>query len=449
MKKLLLFLKRNDFQVPVGLGKLISHIPFKYRPGIGVDYNKQKKAIVEYEHLLLQEKRQYIFNNFFSIFSYAYNNVPFYTELYKKSGITLRDVTTFEDISKLPIISKQDLMDVPLEFRSSRQLKNAILVNTGGSSGKPLAFYMDAKRFGNEWAHIHYIWGNLGFRPNKLRLKFDGRNKVTDFVQYDFVRNMFRYNIYEAPDLCAKKLTQVLKKHKIEYLHGYPSAIYNFAVYCREHDEYLLNLLRKDLKGAFLVSEYPNPYFRSEIENTFDIPTLSSYGHTETCIMAYEKSEKFRFHTLQTYGYAEAIQKDTNNFDLIGTSYFNFASPLIRYNTEDIIGNINNAEGILTDFMITNGRNGEYIVDKVGKKIPLTGLVFGRHHKLFDICKHIQIRQVVPGKATILFVSDQINAKSIISNSLFDASNVQVDFEFEKINEPILSKSGKVNLLVK
>ena len=242
----------------------------------------------------------------------------------------------------------------------------------------------------------------------------------------------------------------MLLKRKIYYLHGYPSAIYDFAVYCENLDSELRDLLRKSLKGAFLGSEFPASTYRDKIESVFGIKSISWYGHTERAILAYEKEEKFIYHPFQTYGFAEALKDSgTGKFKLIGTSFYNYASPLIRYDTGDEIEPVAEQNGILESFKIRGGREGEFVLDKRHKKIALTGLIFGRHHRIFDVARFIQIKQTVKGKATILVTINSQFPKPLNWKEWFDSDGVDIDFDFEVLKEPIKSVSGKVNLLVK
>lgn len=445
MKRLLSYLKTGNFQVPLWIGHPISYIPYSLRPGVGEVYSRQKLSITNYQTLNAEQRETFVYNNFYKIFEHAYLSVPFYTRLYKSAGIELGDIRNFESIARIPVIGKKDLIDVPLEERSY-PVKGRLIVNTGGSSGKTLSFYTDPFRFGNEWAHIHYMWSMLGFKPSSLKLSFDGRSKVKDYVQYDFLRHSLRFDIYTDKFKVSSKLLEICRRNKIEYLHGYPSAMYEFAIHCINHEPILLKILRSTLQGAFLSSEYPSPHYRDTIESVFGIRTQSFYGHTETCVMAVEK-EKFIYEVFQTYGLAEAVQNKDGKTDLVGTSYFNYASPLIRYNTEDDIAIHSSKNGLLESFMINEGRNGDFIKDKNGINIPLTGLIFGRHHKLFDLCEHIQVREDGMGKATILYTSNMPMSHDL--NSLFDSSNVDIEFRFEKIDKPVLTNAGKITLLIK
>jgi|SRR5690554_6930956 len=441
-KSILSLLKKSNSELPIWLGFELSKIPFKYRPGLGKLYQEQNENIKQFNALSIDQKQKRIYNRFYKVFEHAYTKIPFYSELYKKAGIKLEDINCFDKIKDIPIISKQDLIDTPLEERSY-PIKGRFKVNTGGSSGKPLSFFMDPLRFGNEWAHIHNMWAQLGYTPQKLKLSFDGRSTVNDYIQYDLIRHSLRFDIYSDKTKNCQKLLSICRKYDVEFLHGYPSAISEFAIHCALYEPELLKRLKSTLKGAFLSSEYPSPHYRDTIEEIFNIPTQSFYGHTETCVMAVEE-ERFKYKVFQTYGYAESIEMGDTT-DLVGTSFFNFASPLIRYNTEDSIKVIDINNGVLNTFEIKEGRKGEFILDKNNVKISLTGLLFGRHHKLFDVSDHIQVSQTKQGLAKILYVSDK-NHQDF--DSLFDSSNVQIDFSFERISKPILTKSGKINLLV-
>ena len=188
-------LKSNAPEVPISIGSKLAFIPFNLRPGIGSLYKKQSKLIHNYASLDEQGKQSLIFNSFYKIFKHAYLNIPFYNKLYKiDNHIQLTDIKSFDDIKNIPIVNKKMLNAVPLENRSFN-ISNRLLVNTGGSSGKPFSFYMDPLRYGNEWAHIHHMWSYYGYKPKSLKLSFDGRSGNLEPVYYDFIRNSLCVNI--------------------------------------------------------------------------------------------------------------------------------------------------------------------------------------------------------------------------------------------------------------
>lgn len=445
MANLIATLKSNGIQLPMWMGQLLAYIPFGWRPMVGSTYTKRQKDIENYEKMSIEERQKFIFDKMYSLVEYAIGNIEFYKDFYAKKGFELSMLKSFDDIQKIPVISKSDLLEYEVEKRTNMSAKKFIQ-NTGGSSGHTLTFYVQPDQVGNEWAHIHKMWSLLGFKPSDLRLFMVGRSKVRGGADYEFARHVISLDMYKPYTETAPILKKKLKKHPVYYLHGYPSVMADFAKYC-ETDTELLGLLKSKLKGAFLNSEFPYPIYRDVIERVFNIRTQSFFGHTERSVMAYESDKKFRYVPFQTYGYAEALKNEEGHYDLIGTSYYNMASPLIRYNTKDIIDNPSHDGGIMTAFDIFEGRSGQFVVDKNGRQISLTGLVMGRHHGLFDLCQHIQIGQLENGKATIFYVPKD---GKVIENveQQFDSSNVDIDFSFVKLNEPIRTIAGKVNLLV-
>lgn len=442
------YLKNNLKNIPPNIGLLLNRVPFNIRPGIGSIYRKRQGEINNLDNFSTEKKQNFIFQKIKNLTEYSYSNISFYKEHYDKHGFKPKGLQTFEDIVKIPIVNKAILNSYSLENRSSDR-RGRQMVNTGGSSGTPFGFYIEANSIGHEWAHMHHIWQKLGYKSTDFKIGFGGRSDLKNkTVAYDVVRNTFSIDIYADYKLVSAKLKVILKKYNIKYLHGYPSSIYDFAVYCLNEDPELQNLLSRNLVGAFLGSEYPHSHYREVIEDVFNIETTAWYGHTERSVLAYEKNEKYVFEPFISYGFSEAIPSvEKSDHLLIATSYYNFASPLIRYNTEDLISNINEKNGILNSFTIKKGRSGEYIVDRTNKKINLTGLIFGRHHKLFNLSKFIQVKQITNGVIEIHFVSNTLSSDK--AAELFDQTNLNLDIKFIKRNSPHRTKAGKINLLIK
>ncbi len=439
------FLKNNLKNISPGVGRSINRFPYDYRPGIGSVYRQRKAELTRFENSSFKENRHFIFLRMKAIVEFVYENIEFYKKYYSDNDFHPKQLKGFEDIVKIPLTSKEILNEYDLESRSYPK-KGRYVVNTGGSSGTPFGFYIEPSSMGHEWAHMHTIWDKLGFKASDLKIVFGGRSNIKDLIDYDVVRNSFALDLYADYKKVADKLKKILKRHEVKYLHGYPSSIYDFAVYCKEHDTELQGMLAGMLKGAFMGSEFPHPHYRDTVEEIFGIESVSWYGHTERCILAYEKNLKYVYEPFQTYGYAEVVTVEGKS-ELVGTSYYNQASPLIRYSTNDEITDSVVEGGILKSFKMKGGRSGEFAIDRDGKQINLTGLIFGRHHELFNVAKYLQVKQVEPGVIEIHYVANEVPVEK--AAKLFDSANVNMDISFVKRNEPARTVSGKVGLLIK
>lgn len=80
------------------------------------------------------------------------------------------------------------------------------------------------------------------------------------------------------------------------------------------------------------------------------------------------------------------------------------------------------------------------------EKNPLTGLVFGRHHLIFNYVSHIQIYQKEKGRVLVLYKPNVTLPNPV--EELFDFSNVNITFDFLEVKNPIKTLSGKFKLLV-
>lgn len=426
------------------VGRFFNKIPYRIVPKIGGIYHGYEVEIVEYNHTL--DKKDWIFRRVYAIVSFAIKKIKFYKDFYKAKGFSLDQLKTFDDIVKIPIITKEILMTVPLEERSVRT-KTCYLANTGGSSGIPLSFFKESKHRIKEWVYYNHAWKSIGYRKNIVRLKFVGRQNIMG-LSYDFKRNQIQANVYEPYDKLLSEISRINQKGIIRFLSGYPSALYEFALYCETHiNEFYASNLHKSIEGISLNSEYPHPQFLEVIKRVFSHNIISSYGHTEGLCLGFDFGDGM-YHSVQSYGYTETV-KMVDGEHLVGTCYDNYASPLIRYDTNDIVDNTILKDGIIQSFKMTNGgRNGQYIVDANGHKLPLTGVIFGKHHRLFNYCSQIQVSQREKGAAIIYYVPKQKLPDGFDPNEYFDTAGMKIKFSYKRINSPIRTKSGKILLLI-
>ncbi|WP_305405730.1 hypothetical protein [Photobacterium leiognathi] len=431
---------KNFIQKYSILFKFIRFVPFRFR--LGKEYAVHRDLIVKYEKMSFADKELFHYEKLKELLFFAYNNNDFYHAFYKKNNYHPSQFKNISDFKAVPIVTKNDLKEYELSYRS-RFSKSSMKVNTGGTSGNSLSFYLDKDAFAREWAYMHKIWSKLGYSYLDKKISFRGKSNSGQALKYNVVHNEYVVDAYVPLSKVVAEIKVLCNKKKIRYLHGYPSSIYEFCLYLKNNGICAQKLFNGNLKGVFLGSEYPAPIYRNVIEATLAVPTISWYGHSEMSVLAFEDENKFVYSTFPTYGFTESVSDHSGN-RLICSSYYNFDSPFIRYDTGDLICNENYEGNILNSFSISSGRVGEFILDQHGNKISLTALIFGRHHEAFNHIKFIQVRQDKPGYATFLIAS-----KNQISLDLFDLSNVDITFDIELVEEVYKTKAGKVSLLIK
>lgn len=428
-------LKELVERCPYSVGRWLARAPFSWR--LGGEYARAKTECKDAEKWSDVEKEAYAVKKIRQIFEYARSRFPCYRKRFEEAGILKLEIKTVSDIAKIPTIDKAWARAHFQEFHGAYRL------NTGGSSGEPAAFWGDKDCWAREWAHMHTIWEMLGYDYRDLKLAIRGRDLGRRPFSYNPVHNEYIINTYLSVKDYAGKLRKLFDKLNVKWFHGYPSSIYQFILECEEaYGKDGTRRLFKTVCGLLLSSEFPLPYMKEKF-NEYGLKWISWYGHTEMCVLAYDGDCCNRYRPFATYGLSEV-----EDGHLLGTSFHNFDMPLIRYDTGDLVEATKVSEGgLVEEFAIKEGRSGDFIEDKHGKKIPLTALIFGRHHRAFDVADYVQIAQDEPGKAT-LYVTMKKSASSLDMARFFDLANVDVDFEFKILDKPIRTALGKLKLRV-
>lgn len=441
-------LKKNAYRIPQWLGYPISQVPYSFRPILASSYRQSRLEINTYtSYDSIEQEKEFIFEKVKRIVYFANKYVPFYAKYYSQHHFDPDTLKSFDDLVRIPIVSKEILNKVELEERSYYK-KGRYLSFTGGSTGEPFKFYSDSDQLGNEWAHFHKIWGIYGYKQSDLLLSFSLEPEQKP-VFYDSMRNALVLNIHYPFRVIAENL---LKKktdlRQIKYFRGYPSSIAEFLIFCQQEEPLLLQEIKTNLKACFLASEYPHPQFREPIERITESPTLSWYGHSERTILAYERTSPYLYEPLQSYGFCEAVSHTGDFTTLVGTSYYNNASPLIRYSLDEGVQIRESVKGMLKSFEIKEGRFGDVILDNNHTPISITHLNLSCRQATWKIARCIQVEQRKPGQLIIWVTprNKDISIKEIRES--FDFEKINFDCEFRKINEPFRTSRGKVMLRV-
>lgn len=436
-------LKQLAEKAPLPLALALARVPFAVR--FGAPYVRSTALARSLNSASVAGVRAWAFPRLQTVVRSAYENTPFYRSFYKARGYDPANLKTFEHFQDVPIVTKADLAAVATDQRSSAS-SSRMLVNTGGTSGEPLVFYIDSQAFAREWAHMHLIWGRAGYSYRDLKLTMRGRNLGDATLQFNPVHNEYILNTYKPRADMVDAVRELLKRRNIGWIHGYPSIVSDVVASLEDADPSLTELLRRSLKGVLLGSEFPAPQYAEPIQRILGVKITSWYGHSEMCVLAYEESPN-RYVPLHSYGFVEAVKDSNDGQRLLGTSYWNAASPFIRYDTGDVVS-AETHDGIVSAFSIQSGRVGDFVIDGRGVKIPLTALIFGRHHAAFDRIRHVQVRQSEPGRIDLLIVpgTSSLSPSEIMSG--FDFSDVDLQVTPVLLTHPVRSDAGKIRLLV-
>lgn len=439
------YLKSAVERLPRGIGQPLAYVPFGLR--LGIEYPKSRSQIRRSERCDLRQLDQERFATLRSLLLAAVEQTAFYRDFYRANSSAISELQSWEDWQRLPIVTKSDMQAYSLLARTAVGTRG-MKVNTGGTSGQPLEFYLDGEAFAREWAHMHHVWRAHGYSPKHLKLTFRGKHfDVRRVLRYNAVHNEYVVNANAPMDAVVEAVAALPPRTVIRWLHGYPSLVAEFADACRALPSGTLALFRSRLFGALLGSEYPARVYRSVIEDVLTANVVSWYGHSEMAMLARETARGI-YESLPTYGYAEAVPAaEGGAYRLVCTGLHNRAHPFIRYDTGDLIEPLSQACGSLA-FRVVEGRVGDFIVDRNGKKHSLTAIIFGRHHNAFDSIKHIQVRQDAVGKVTFLVTPRNSQQDDAGIRAGLDLSDLDLEWGVELVAEPVRTIGGKIQLKV-
>ncbi len=447
MTSLISYLKRYACRVPRCVGEALAYLPYSVRPGFALAYRRAKATRRWFDEIATDEQqREFIFQRVAKIVNHAMENVPFYAHYYSECEFDPKSLRSFDDLKSIPIITKELLQTVDLERRSCKR-RGRTPTYTGGSTGEPLKFYSDNMQIGNEWAHMHHIWESLGYRSRDLLLSIALEEKQPP-IYYDALRHSLVLNIHYPNETIVRTLLALpRRKRRVYYFRGYPSSFAEFLSYCESSAHEVLSELQNSLKGCFLASEFPTPAFRSTIERATKHPSVSWYGHSERAILAWEKTRPYLYTPMHSYGYCETTRTSDGCVSLVGTSYWNFSSPFIRYQTNDGVRPIEVRSDILRSFEIQEGRLGDFIIDKNGERISVTHLNLSCRESTWELVRCVQIEQREPG-SVILWVTPRRSTTVKELRNAFDFGKLNLDCDFRIVHKPFVTSNGKTLLKI-
>jgi len=392
-------------------GVILSSVPLSYL--IGRTFRETTTLILSADNWSKKQLDQYHLKKLKEQVSIAYNKCDAYRKLYDDAGVVISSIQTLEEFKKLPYIDKsfinQNIDSLLIVDKNSSDID---YVTTGGTSGIPLTFYINASRSQIEYAYLVNGWTKAGFKLGNIKAVLRGRVTATkDGVHrsYDPIFNEYYYSSFHMHDDDMKRYVAHLQLLKNCFLHVYPSSIYQLARYIKKNNIEITNV-----KAILAESENVYPEQREFVESVFNCRYFSSYGHTEKLVAAGECEYNSNYHVWPTYGYLELVDEHGKEVtekgqigEIVGTGFMNTAMPFIRYKTGDYAEYVGDfcTECKRNHMIIKNIRGHriqEHLVAVDNSLIPWTAV--NMHDDTFDNVSKYQFYQDKAGFATIKIV---------------------------------------------
>jgi phenylacetate-CoA ligase len=350
-----------------------------------------------------------------SICTVAYQRTEYYRRLFDEAGIHPARLLSADDFHKVPTLDRdivaehaQQMLSVP----PGHPLADP--GSTGGTSGKPFHFYMNANRSPTEYSYLVVSWERAGYRFGMPMAVLRGRTVPMDRNglrhEYDPILRHHYYSSFHMSDGNMVRYLEHIATIGSCFLHVYPSSVAALARFCHRTG------VRppSNIRGIIAESEIIYPEQRKMVEEVFGCPYFSCYGHSEKIVLAAECEHSTDYHVWPTYGYFELLDESGRPVtapgrrgEIVGTGFINTVMPFIRYRTGDwatYVGNCCEACGrehvIIRD--IRGHRTQEVLIAADGSEIPWAAL--NMHDNTFIRVRQFQFMQEMLGKAVLRIV---------------------------------------------
>jgi len=394
------------------------------------------------------------------IVRYAYENSSFYHEKFREVGVKPDDIRTVSDLNKLPIIRKDDVLKSLSNLVSVKHdITKLKAMRTSGSTGRPLHVYITQAE--DEFRKAKHLRANiiLGQKP------WDRWVTITSPLHFGETTRLQRLlRFYSATpisvfDDVSKQISKI-KGLKPDVIEGYSNCILLLAKEMRKNG--LNNIKPKFLIGG---AELIDKTSREFIENVFDAPFYDQYASVEFERIAWQCPEKNEYHIDADSLVVQFIDEEGEEVapgergEIVCTSLFNYAMPLIRYALDDLgvpSGNTECPCGVTFPLMkVVEGRKASLLTFPDGRVLaPLAFMLVVWTFKYYD---DIDLFRVVQKrKDQLVFKLKLKGSKSnereieeeLKAHVKRELSLGEVNIEVEFVKDVPLDKSGKFNIVI-
>lgn len=260
------------------------------------------------------------------ILRHAWQYVPYYRRLFDRVGLDPDSIESVEDLARLPVTTKSDLLAAGSDAISSYYRRNELLsLRTTGSTGEPMTLYFD--RHFEQVRKMLFLRAllSVGYRPGErlLLMKSSRAQHSPGWTRFDTI----------PFDVSPETMLSRILETRPRYLYGWVTPIRELASFIRDAQVRIAGL-----RAVITTAEALDGNTRELLHSAFDVPVYNFYGLTEMGTVAWECSHHDGLHLSEDVvfvesdsGFAAADQQT-----MIMTNLELTSMPLIRYQTGDL-----------------------------------------------------------------------------------------------------------------
>lgn len=309
---------------------------------LGTEVSKQLKFFEKSQWWKPKELEKYQNKKLRALINHAYTNVSYYHNLFKSLNLYPEDIKTKEDLSKLPILTKDIIrknhtLFLSKKFNGLRTFESS----TSGTTGIAFKYYYDGPSKSALRAFGLRGWGFAGYHVGNKIVTISGsalipKNLTLSKKIIFFTHRNLALTSYNMDTNCLEKYTKKIVRFNPKFIRGYPSSIVLLANYLE-----LNNIKGIKPKAVLTTGESLLPFQRKKIESNLECEVFDGYGCADGGSSAYECTQHRGYHISVERSIYEFIRNNENvsageSGYITLTDLYNYAMPFIRYDSGDV-----------------------------------------------------------------------------------------------------------------
>jgi phenylacetate-CoA ligase len=425
---------------------------------LGSSVSNHLKFLQKSQHWTRDQIDDYQNQRLRKLIHHSYENVPFYRELFDSLKLKPDDIQTKDDLKKLPIVTKDDLRrNKGKHFASNIKKSQLVFSSSSGSTGEPFRFYKTKYSDSVNKAAALRGWYWMGYNLGDLyaKISMNPRSSLNKKMQ-DFVNNSLYLSSTQLTYIEFKKIVLLLLKKDPWFIRCYPTPLLFLS---RQYEKIAEGVKSSSLKAINTTGSTLSLKVREEVERIFGVKIFDSYS-CEGGGMFYECPTHSFYHPSEETAIQEYIEDSFTLTDSerpvrhITTDLNNYASPFIRYDTQDyvILGSdeLCSCGRHFRNIKSIKGRDSDILITPSGKYLIVENFV--AYFEWIDEVDQIQVLQNKRDEIIIKMIVNNRFSKSVFSKVLeywksYIGSDVEVVLEVVK--EIKLTPTGKRRTVIR
>lgn len=376
---------------------------------------------------------------------------------YVKSNSKWYEDYSFDDLSSLPTLEKDDLVN-NLDRIKTVSEKEGIISLTGGTTGASMKVIYTKEDMQERFAILDNFRAKHGYSIGKKTAWFSGKNLVSGAdikkgicSHYDFINKIRFYSTFHINEQNFDIYWKSLNQFKPEFIVGFPSSVFEI---CKIAENRGLTLDSK-VKVFFPTAETVLSQHRDVIGRVLGCKLVDQYASSEGAPFILEcKSGNLHIHPLT--GVFEVVDADlqpSDNGELLVTSFTTKGTPLIRYRIGDSIKLSSQDKKCSCGSIFPlvdkiQGRSTDYLVSPTHGKVNL-GNLSNSTKNINGIIKFQAIQNTIETINVLVVANEKFNTSEQLrfKAALTERFGPKTSLTLEVVEDIPNEKSGKFRII--